>query len=884
MIAVTFFCQGFSALEMSNALGIQSNKVEAIAWVLLQRSLLQAMSDLTSDCKDSLNINKLNLKMLCEQLDLTIEKKNLPLDSDFFKNPKKIPVVEDAKNCYLLWLQSHGLQRAIAEVLANRLPRYFVFALVQQWMTNSHEYALLHDAIASPFATANEREWAWMRYSGWLQRKVDESMFGELFGLRQIYIRLRAYYKRSVKVNGSKRTERIVVDLEKNIKEWLEYAHHNDAIRVICGGPGCGKSSFSRMLAAKLTDEENEELPTLPVLFVPLYLLDLSGDLLESMRDFFQADLDNILPLNPLEKNNAEHRLLIIFDGLDELSMQGKVAAQVAKDFVSEVQRKLLAFNRQELRVFVLMTGRELTVQANKEEFRKEGQILHVLPYYRTREDLEKHIYVSESGLLEQDQRQCWWKKYGRLKSKPYNGLPDILNQREKIVEITAQPLLNYLLALSYECNTIDFLSKNDFNENEIYHSLLEQVYQRDWANYQHPTLGNIRQEEFERILEEIAIACWHGNGRTATTLQIEKRCTSGSLKKLLNVFEDGVKASITQLLTAFYFRQTGFQGSEATFEFTHKSFGEYLTARRILLEVKLIQQQLEQYRENSDIGWDEKECLKRWVMLCGPSKMDEYLFSFLCDEIRLNALDQVQRWQKTLCDLVSYMQQCSLPMEKLSPRLEKYIDEVTYSRNASESLLATLSGCALFTKEISSINWHGVSTFGNLLSTIQGQRVNHENPLVFACLNHLNLNRCNLLFRDLYMANLEGANLEGTNLEGANLQEVNLKAADLRMANLQETSLQRINLEGANLEGANLEGANLEGANLQRANLQRANLQRASLEGANLEGANLEGVYLERTKFSRANLKNTLWSKEIHRQDLIGIKSTLNIPDSTEF
>ncbi|MEO0828343.1 MAG: NACHT domain-containing protein, partial [Cyanobacteria bacterium J06642_9] len=650
-------------------------------------------------------------------------------------------MVEQVQMPFRRWLRSYGLSVEQAGSLAKRLPQYFVFALNEQWRNHPTEYALLQTVLSGPFESANARELAWMRYAAWLQRRVDEPMFAEAFGLRQVYVPLRAYYECKVKAPDSEalddatpgrrgKSQRYVVDLETAIKGWLNQADKDDAIRVICGGPGCGKSSFGRMLAAHLA-----EVQTLPVLFVPLHQFDPSGDLVNALNDFLQTDLDGILPPNPLEKDNAERRVLLIFDGLDELAMQGKVAAQVAQDFVGEVQKKLLAFNRSDARVFALLSGRDLAVQLTKTEFRKEGQILHVLPYFQTDTERNQHAYVDEQGLLEQDQRQAWWQTYGGLKGKGYSALPDELNHG-KLIEITAQPLLNYLVALSYDHDEIDFSAES--NLNVIYNDLLEQVYQRDWGGYQHPTLGNIEQKDFIRILEEIAVACWHGNGRTTTIKRIAERCASGTLKRVLEIFEGGATEGVTRLLTAFYFRQSGIQGSEATFEFTHKSFGEYLTARRMVLELKLIQQQLTQHRDNPDIGWDEKECLKRWAILCGPMAMDDYLLSFLRDEIRLQPEGQVRQWQQTLCDLISYLLRHSMPMEELSPR-PKFIEETKQARNASEALLAALSSCAWVTQTLSTIDWPSLEAFGTWLKTLQGQRVSVENPVAFSCLNHLN-------------------------------------------------------------------------------------------------------------------------------------------------
>jgi polyhydroxyalkanoate synthesis regulator phasin len=59
--------------------------------------------------------------------------------------------------------------------------------------------------------------------------------------------------------------------------------------------------------------------------------------------------------------------LLIIFDGLDELSKQGKIAEEIAKQFVEEVRSRVWQFNQHKTRLQVLLSGREV-VSAGKSQ------------------------------------------------------------------------------------------------------------------------------------------------------------------------------------------------------------------------------------------------------------------------------------------------------------------------------------------------------------------------------------------------------------------------------------------------------------------------------------------------------------------------------------
>jgi energy-coupling factor transporter ATP-binding protein EcfA2 len=854
-----------SAVDTLDGLGLKTQDTGAIAWLLVQRALLQAMSDLTKEHQKSLK-QEPDFKILCEQVDWALEKSELSLDSNFFNTPKDIPILEVVKESYYHWLQTYGLSVIDAKVIAERLPRYFVFALHQQWRLHPQNYAPLKEQLETPFTKASERELAWMRYSARLQKRVDEPMFGEAFGLRQVYIPLRAYYEQKVKAEQinelsysicpKDEVERVVVALETEICNWLDKGDKEDTIRVICGEPGCGKSSFARMLAARLAEEQK-----LPVLFIPLHQFDLKGDLVDAMSDFTQKKNLDDMPPNPLERENAQKRLLLIFDGLDELAMQGEIAVQVAQDFIQEVQGKLSVFNSSEVRVLALICGRELIVEASRSKIRRDWQILHILPYFQTDEEPEKYRYVDVENLLEQDQRQIWWKTYANLKGLKYDGLPQELNQGN-LIEITAQPLLNYLVALSYDRGKLEFSKES--NLNAVYADLLEQVYQRDWENRPYPIPRSIDERNFIRILEEIAVACWHGNKRTATVSEIEKRCTSINLKQILEVFQKGVQEGVNATLTAFYFRQSGIHGSEPTFEFTHKSFGEYLTTRRIVRELGLIQQQLSQHRKDPDIGWDEKECLKRWVIICGSSPLDEYLLKFLRDEIRLQNKEHVRQWQQTLCDLIGFMLWHGMPMEKLDPR-PRYLEETRQSRNAEEALLAVLSCCAYYTETISQIKWPDLTIFRTWLTRLQGQKIGPGSPVAFHCLNDLDLHNCILEFSDLRDADLNGSNLEGASLDGASLH-----GASLIDASLVGARLYRVRLDGARLCRANLNGASLVGASLDGANLNEASLVGASLDGASLDRASLDG----------ARFDNISWNRETTVKNATGLETAHRVPD----
>ena len=854
-----------------------------VAWLLIQRSLLQAVHDLLKE-NEALIYRYADNPMVIltmrglpsddpdavtARLDLSLEEGEITIDEKFFRNPRTLHVLEQFKTPFRQWLELFGLNGAEAESIANRLPSYFVHALNEQWRERPEEYRCLKEAFDTPFTQAGAAEQAWQSYATLLQKQVDEPMFVEAFSLRQVYVPLRAYYFEKTAADKETRLDpraaettnvkRIVVDLERELDSWFANNDASDAVRVISGGPGSGKSSFTKMLSAKLAKWKRRR-----VLFVPLHLLELSDDLEEAVRKFIRyVDRDLTNPLDPEENTESS---LIIFDGLDELAMQGKIAAELAQQFVREVLRKTDQLNIRGSRLKVLISGRELAIQSNAYDFKRPKQVLHVLPYFVS--EVSRKEYYDALNLLEQDQRQQWWANYGRVSGNKYEGLPEELG-RDELSEITSQPLLNYLVALSFTRGEVDLATES--NLNLIYRDLLKAVYERGWAGGRNLTLQGVSEEKFVRWLEEIAVAAWHGDGRTTTLEEIKSHTESGGAANLLNLFEEGADKGLTRLLMAFYFRRAGVRESgEKTFEFTHKSFGEYLTAKRIVRLLRDMHEELERHREDMDKGWDERAALVRWIKLCGQSPLDHYIFKFMENKVRAAGVSDATDWQETLCRLIGFELQQGLPMEQVG--LQTYKEQTRQARNAEESLIAALSACARVSKKLSTIKWPTEASFAELLSRLQGQPVTHD-VFIFQHLNYLDLTGCALIAKDLSTAYFYKANLSLADLSFCLLRETSFEGANLRNAYLSNLNIVSANLGNADLRGAKLNGARLGGADLGR----------ADLSGADLSGADLSHIdYAYGAKFVGAEVRDATFDNDEQKQNILrlgAIETKVDLP-----
>ncbi|MFN9886210.1 MAG: pentapeptide repeat-containing protein [Pseudanabaena sp.] len=857
-------------VESSAALGLNA-PIEETAWLLIYRATAKALLDLV---RENINLmivqvpNEWDLGALTEIIDRSLESSELEISSEFFKRPKELLLVNLIVEVFEKWLQDFGITEVQAQMIAGRFPAYFTFALNKEWQERPKDYSKIQEALNTPFSQAIDRERGWRLYWAWLQKQVDRPMFAEAFGLNQVYVPLRGYYECRVEKQDSDRLrewiyQRTVVDLANELEKWLKIRDRNDSIRIITGSPGSGKSSFAKMFAAQQAELNRY------VLFVPLQSFNLTEDLIGALDKFVKEY--GFLAANPLDPEFREASILVIFDGLDELAKQGKVAAEVAQQFVDEVIRTVQSLNQEETRLQVIIIGRDLSVQEAESKFRQPKQILHLLSYILTREEQnEKNVkYIDEQNLLSSDQRQEWWVRYGKSKGTDYIGLPNELS-KDNLTPITAQPLLNYLIALSYEGKRINF--SQETNLNTIYADLLDSVYERRYEQTGiHKSIQTIDKERFIGVLEAIAIACWHGNGRTATVADIEKQCESCGLKETLHQFQQGEqnsKSSVTRLLAAFYFRESNdLRGNEQTFEFTHKSFGEYLTAKHLMLELQSLYEELTERENNFRKGIDKQEALKRWAILCGATVIDDYLFRFILDEVKLKKLDDVRNWQKMLCGLIETLPECGMPMELLN--LGSFREMNRQAINAEMALLIFLNVCGFATLELSNIHWQNPESFNTWISRLRNQSVWNGIEINWLNLRNCELPSANLSLISFFNVDFDGANLSHAYLSGTSFHSSNLKNVNLTGANISNSAIESSIFTGSNLCGVNISrqtsisGSDFSEVDLTKANISNVFIDFSSFINADIRGINISHTNIQATGFinadiSEANISNT--------------------------
>jgi len=780
------------------------------------------------------------------------------LDSNTFDNPAAWPIVDAVCEEFAKWLAHCGVPGKLHDPMTRYLRAEIPIAVRTEFRRDTTDYAALRAALVPvPGQDGAGRETRWRDHRARLVEharaplfRLDEDKLSPV-SLADVYIPLRAWVAESegeVDHRGyevrEKSAKRRVVWLGEAIRAWIDKKDPLDAVRVVRGEPGAGKSSFVKILAAELARENRR------VLAVPMGNLDYRGDAPTAVRNWIKhVDVLGFDPLDDTLLDSADP-LILILDGLDELARAGESAETVVGGFVTALVDFVHAINHGKPRILLMLAGRPGAAGATRARVNAESARLEVLRYaFHSSDD----TWIIDDPALSADQRDTWWARYGRLSGAGWTGVPKVVADGGRgLGDLTAQPALNYLLAQVLVLEGVD-KATTIAGRHELYTRFFDHVVRRV-----HRTRGDpnesfdspIVRDRLDRILEETAIAAWHSGDRAVKREDLRAHFEREDLIDTFNeAFRsgeggDGFDKGVVGVLDSFYCSPG--DGPSRTFVFTHKSFREFLTARRIVREVRDASRKLGEHPSKRDVA----DALARWMDVCGPTAMDRDLLGVLRAAVAdpQESAAAVAEWRRTMTRL---FQECVSPGPKLST--------VTTAReierrvlNAEVAVLAALNACVLRTRADGDKNhvpadWSDVSA-GETLHRLLGSA--SEPTILWLCLSCIDMSGA-----DLYNANLSGANLSGANLSGANLSAANLSGASLSGANLYYANLSDANLSDAKLSGANMFFANLSGANLSAADLSAANLSAASLSGANLSGANIFFASLSGADLSGANL-----------------------------
>ncbi|WP_170506298.1 pentapeptide repeat-containing protein [Ruegeria arenilitoris] len=764
-------------------------------------------------------------------------------------------------------------------------------------------YSELIVTLCSEAALPDERKFAWSRHNAWIQKLFTEdpifSPDGDIdIPLSQVYLKLRCYWNEERSKKMEEGTEALkyrtatVSDLHSTVKSWLNAAPEDDRLRLIAGGPGSGKSSFSKALAAELVNEGRQH-----VVFIPLQYVDMKSDFAQTIATYLSESCRQMsyhysegFPSDPLTwYHEATLPYVLIFDGLDELTSNEEEGAKQTKEFVGQLSRYLSTKNgRFPMRAVVL--GRDIAIeQAVEGEGIALKSILHVAPIRPIErddlrlegnpedEDIEENFdpVNDPMGLMGDDQRLAYWERWSRLQGQNGDKLPEPVTH-ESMSELNVEPLLLHLLIISEFCG--DRWKEAADNRNLVYQDILSKVFYRNQMK-ELRAYKKLEEIHFFELMEVFGLAAFRGNGRTGNHDDFSAlRALYADEETEATVYEELNGAQLKNVALMVHAREQG-NHKDKGFEFVHKSFGEYLSARALVgLARRLAEKKHSKPNKLAPI----------WSKLIGGGTLTSPVLRFLRDEAKLQCKSDQSATIAALTRVFEYTLQNGFPVHdaKLAPnptfrQLEKF-------QKASESsMLATLSSFwwALYRPEnggpreyiefkLLRENREAVS---DLIYRLLSQP--EDNHYTEVTLSGVSLQQQNLSHMRLGLSDLRGADLRNVNFTEAELAGADLRGADLRRARLTNVDLDSMyvfldSIKGGNfslvnadlrhaiLTGTQMRGLDLTGLDMRFARLVSTKLSGADLSEANLSGAELvsvewDRVMLTKTKMRRASLSN---------------------------
>ncbi|WP_109150952.1 pentapeptide repeat-containing protein [Azospirillum sp. TSO5] len=779
------------------------------------------------------DLREIEVAILGATADITFELTEIALT-----DPERWPGLEGLLTLFDWFMRACAVpddkRPPIRRAFADALP----LALAGEWRNAEREkdYQALRAALEpTPFDLPAQRSLQWNAYRDRQVKAMDaplRALNPEKIrcSLNDLYVPLRAAVgdpEAPERASGERR-KRTLVWLDEALYSWATRTDHgpSERIRVLSGEPGAGKSSACMKLAARLAAEKRR------VLLVPLTRLNIAKGSLEELARYLAGDLGH----DPFDPPSAGEPLVMILDGLDELAKSGQGATVLLNGFITDLGQRLSEWNRDGTRVLLLLAGRPGAAGAAVATGaigRSDDARLHVLRYRIP--EYDRHAYEPQD-LADLDQRSDWWRRFDSV-----GGMPESLNREDPHIDsLTEQPLLNWLLAqILTEEGPERAATISDVHDlyTRLFGHVLDRIHRRPQGDGSTEAIDPVR-DRLEQMLEEVAVAAWHaGTDRAVPLNAVEKRLADNRLSGELRLLSNNTDAALTTLLDSFFCR--AHQGVEHRLvEFTHKSFGQFLVARRV---VRMLPDMPNP--QHSD-RYTTEAALKKWMELCGPAAMDRATYDFLSAQVAAEAVHgplKSTQWRDTLSNLLVECLEKGMPLpdgvlrSRASERLV---------RNAEIAMLCAVAAAFRVSEEKpASIRIDSAilpTTLHRLAGPMTDWSVARDTFHVF------DLTGADLWGADMWGVNLMGADLMGADLIGANLMGANLSDADLMNANLMGANLSDANLTRANLSDANLTHANLSDANLTRANLTRANLSDADLTRADLSDANLSDVDLE--------------------------------------
>jgi hypothetical protein len=373
--------------------------------------------------------------------------------------------------------------------------------------------------------------------------------------LREVYVRLRGEERKAAPKDASIWNG----DLQERIMEWLDNTNPADSRLVLIGTYGTGKTSFCHHLAYQLFKQKHRRIPILIKLaeFAGTVNLDFRGFL----ENYLQREGVRHITSEKLKRWSEAGRLVFLFDGYDEMAARSSENVQKGNlDYIENWAKH---------------TGNKILVTSRPEYFLTRHDEQHLLRSYR-----RLYCHLLNSSQIDEflQKRVAWhaqherrhggqgydWQTY-RTWIEHIHDLKD-LKHRIVLLEMIVQLLPKYIEQKRQEVMRV-----------ELYGDYLRLELEERQQDFKQVEI--VKQIPIEQRLELMENLAWRlyndrerSNERSFTGEEAWNWLQKSMTDQLRSVLRNNWLAFLSfSFLVPF---------AQDAFEFSHKSFLEYLVAQ----------------------------------------------------------------------------------------------------------------------------------------------------------------------------------------------------------------------------------------------------------------------------------------------------------------
>jgi hypothetical protein len=787
-----------SFVKLALSLKLEPN-VGQRAWALSVLSFAWSIDEIKLAISGEESILRDALKVAIDSAKESVKYEGIVLPNSFLSRPTSIPVYKHLKDTFIdSYLKEDSPDNI--KLISLKIDAAYNRAIYELWSRRPEFYNPIAEALSSPASTAAELGVNWLNYRHKLIYDFEvKPLFGQEdtgIALSQLYVPLRACWPKEgsqdevIDDDSSDNFQSNIGMLDDLLGKWLADDDQSDRIRLIGGGPGSGKSTTIKCLARRLADSELWR-----PLLIPLQHIDIHTDLRDSINSYFTDTTDSAFVQKPLSRPSVEDGppLLLLFDGLDELAAPGEAAKDVIGTFANRLNSLISALDGGGARkIKVVVSGRMPAFQAARKYLTPvPNGSLEALGFV-------SHLDVTnaQNSLWSLDQRAQWWTQYA-VATKQSTAVPEAFSN-SRLAGITHEPLLCYLLALAgYATEQWELAADN---RNRIYAALVNSIYDRGWGDGLRKRQGagkNLSKNDFNKLMETIALAAWlGGDARVASEEKFEQCIEIMAAQEAWHSFTDDDGEDVTNLAMNFYLKSS--EKAQRGFEFTHKSFGEYLAARALLSIAEEVA---------GDAARRPTYALQDWFRATKSGLFNSEILAFMFDEQRLTigggpkGLSRVKKIKSAFAGLAAtvFHEGFSAKSDSSTWRAQE-----AEQLNAECGIWVVLSACgrSLFasgheTDALTEIEWQGENEISTLLNRL-GDR--GATVIINQCLNNLKLTAQQISWVGHHSMNFDASDLSDAVIISSTLGGGSFLDANMTDARFYECRISNINFDRADM------------------------------------------------------------------------------------